>query len=432
MEIERYLVEKKEEIRGFEVKKRLVKFPVTKFGTAVIGPRRSGKSFSLFSLIKDKKIKDEDYIFVNYEDDEIKTLERTKKIRVVDAHIELYRKPPRYIFLDEIHALERWQSFVYSLIEKKKYYVFITGSSSKLLSKEIATQLRGRIISVPVFPFSFKEYLSLKEAVPSFPLSSSAISNLKGFLREYLLSTGFPPVIIDKMNPKVFFKDYVNLVIFRDIVERFRVKNIYALKFLINRIISSFSAKFSVNKVFNELKARNIKVGKAMLYDYADHLDDVMFSFFLKKFYFSEKKSALSVPKAYLCDLGLANYLIGTKFSEDIGRAMENIVSIELKKKELGGEIDLFYWESHNCEVDFVVKEGLRIKQLIQVTYASSIDEIEKRELRALLKASKELNCKNLLCITWDYEGIESLKSRGLERKIRFVPLWKWLLSPSD
>ncbi|HDD46122.1 MAG TPA: FAD-dependent oxidoreductase [Candidatus Aenigmarchaeota archaeon] len=112
--------------------------------------------------------------------------------------------------------------------------------------------------------------------------------------------------------------------------------------------------------------------------------------------------------------------------------ARAKLKTLVVEKKELGGEIDLFYWESHNCEVDFVVKEGLRIKQLIQVTYASSIDEIEKRELRALLKASKELNCKNLLCITWDYEGIESLKSRGLERKIRFVPLWKWLLSPSD
>ena len=217
----------------------------------------------------------------------------------------------------------------------------------------------------------------------------------------------------------------MNVVIFRDIVERYKVKNIYALRFLVDNLVASFSKKFSINKIFNELKSMNIKIGKTALYNYANYLEEMMFSFLLKKFYFSEKKSALSIPKAYLCDLGLANYLIGTKFSEDVGKAIENLVFIELKKKELSGEIDLFYWESDSYEVDFVVKQGLDVKQLIQVTYASGKDEIEKREIRALIKASEELKCKNLLCITWDFEGEEKIR----RRKIKFVPLWKWLLN---
>ncbi|MCD6476592.1 MAG: ATP-binding protein [Candidatus Aenigmarchaeota archaeon] len=424
MELERYLAEKKEEIKNLQIKERQVNFPLTKFGVAIIGPRRAGKTFSIFSFIKNKHLKDEEYIFINYEDDEIKSLKRSEKVKIIDKHIEMYKKQPKFIFLDEIHALERWQSFIYSLIEKKKYHLFITGSSSKLLSKEIATQLRGRVISIPVFPFSFKEYLNLKEIKPSFPLSSSTISILKGFLREYLSTTGFPPIIIDKINPKTFFKDYIDLIIFKDIVERFKVKNIYALKFLINRIISSSPKQFSVNKVFNELKSRGIKTGKGVLYNYADHLEDVMFLFFLKKIYFSERKSALSIPKVYLCDLGLANYLVGTKFSENIGKAMENAVFIELKKKELGGEINLFYWEADNYEVDFVIKEGIKIKQLLQVSYTSARDEIDKREIKSLLKASKELKCKNLLVITWDYESEEKIDGK----KIKFIPLWKWLL----
>ncbi len=424
MELERYLAEKKEEIKIHSVEKRLIEFPLTNFGVAVIGPRRAGKTFSIFSFINSKQIKDEDYIFINYEDDEIKSIERSKKVKIADLHIEMYKKPPKYIFLDEIQALERWESFVYSLIEKKRYHVFLTGSSSKLLSREIATQLRGRVLTIPVFPFSFREFINLKKVKISHPLSSSAISYLKGLLREYLLSTGFPPVIIDKTNPKIFFKDYIDIVIFRDLVERFKVENIYALRYLINRGISSFSGKFSINKVFNELKASGIKVGKGVLYNYTSYLEDVLFLFLLKKFYFSEKKSTLSIPKVYVCDLGLSNYLIGTKFSEDMGKAMENIVFIELKKRELKGEIDLFYWESDNYEVDFVIKEGLRIKQLIQVTYASDRDEIERREIKSLLKASELLKCKNLLCITWDYEDEEKIKNR----KIKFIPLWKWLL----
>jgi len=422
--LERYLAEKKEEIKSFDVKERQIEFPLTYFGLSIVGPRRAGKTFSIFSFIKRRQLKDEDYIFINYEDDEIKRLERSRKVKIIDKHVEMYKKQPKFVFLDEIHALERWQSFVYSLIEKKRYHLFITGSTSKLLSKEIATQLRGRVVSVPVFPFSFKEYLGVKGIKFSTPFSSSTISTLKGFLREYLLTTGFPPVIIDGLNPKVFFRDYVNVVIFRDIVERYKVKNIYALRFLVNSMVASFSNKFSVNKVFNELRSMGVKTGKTALYNYASFLEDVMFSFLLKKFYFSERKSALSIPKVYLCDLGLANYLAGTKFSEDIGKAMENVVFVQLKKKELSGEIDLFYWESRAHEVDFVIKEGLNIRRLIQVTYAEERDEVKKREVEALLKASDALRCKDLLCITWDYEGEEKIK----RKRVKFVPLWRWLL----
>ena len=103
---------------------------------------------------------------------------------------------------------------------------------------------------------------------------------------------------------------------------------------------------------------------------------------------------------------------------------MENVVFVQLKKKELSGEIDLFYWESRAHEVDFVIKEGLNIRRLIQVTYAEERDEVKKREVEALLKASDALRCKDLLCITWDYEGEEKIK----RKRVKFVPLWRWLL----
>ena len=129
------------------------------------------------------------------------------------------------------------------------------------------------------------------------------------------------------------------------------------------------------------------------------------------------------MPKIYINDTGLASNLIS--FSSDTGKFMENLVFLELKKKELNNIFEIFYWKDYQGrEVDFVVKEGLKVKQLIQVTYASGRDEIEKREIRSILKASKELGCKNLLIITWDFEGEETLE----RQKVRFVPLWKWLL----
>jgi len=129
------------------------------------------------------------------------------------------------------------------------------------------------------------------------------------------------------------------------------------------------------------------------------------------------------MPKIYINDNGLASSLIS--FSSDIGKFMENLVFLELKKRELEGRHEIFYWKDYQGgEVDFVIKEGLKIKQLIQVTYASTRDEIEQREVKALIKASDLLKCKDLLVITWDYEGEEKFKGK----KIKFLPLWKWLL----
>jgi len=129
------------------------------------------------------------------------------------------------------------------------------------------------------------------------------------------------------------------------------------------------------------------------------------------------------LPKIYISDTGLASNLV--RFSSDIGKFMENLVFLELKKKELNNIFEIFYWKDYQQrEVDFVIKEGLKIKQLIQVSFASDRNEINEREIKSLLKASELLKTKNLLCITWDYENIEVIN----KKKIKFLPLWKWLL----
>jgi len=189
-------------------------------------------------------------------------------------------------------------------------------------------------------------------------------------------------------------------------------------------MLSSFSSEFSINKLFNALKSQGIKVSKKTLYSYASALEDVMFCFFLRKFSTSLRKMMLSTPKIYFNDTGLiTNTLIN--FEDNIGKLMENLVFLELKRREEKGEISApYYWKDYQGnEVDFFISKPA--DQLIQVTYASNRDEIEKREFKSLIKSSEELKCNNLLIITWDYE--DELKTQN--KKIRCIPLWKWLLN---
>ncbi|RLI91010.1 MAG: AAA family ATPase [Candidatus Altiarchaeales archaeon] len=421
-----YLLDKKEEIKELEVKERLIEFPILKnFIISVIGPRRAGKTYSIFNLIKTKNLRDEDFLFINFEDEYVKAMERGKLIKVISYHHELYGKEPRFVFLDEIQAFENWKTFVYTLFEKKRYFIFITGSSSRLLSREIATQLRGRSISVLVLPLSFKEIIALKE-IDTDKISSRTESKIKNLLRIYLKDGGFPDVVLTEINKKIFFRDYLDLVVFRDVVERFRIKHPYLVKMIITFMLPSFAKEFSINRIFNILKSRDIKVSKKVLYKYSYALQDSMFCFFLKKFSFSERESLLSIPKIYLNDLGLINYSISTRFEKDLGRLMENAVFLELKRKESKGEISsIFYWRDYQQrEVDFVIKEGLNVKQLIQVCYSLEDFDTRKREIKALLKASRDLKCKDLLVLTWDEEY--TIEEKG--KKIKVLPLWKWLI----
>jgi len=420
----KYLLDKKGEIKEMEVKERKIEFPETKnFIISVIGPRRAGKTYSIFNLIKKKKLKDEDYLFINFEDDEICEMKREEIRKAIFYHQEIYGREPKYLFFDEIQNFERWESFVYSLFEKKRYFIFITGSSSKLLSEEIATQLRGRSLTILVLPFSFKEFLQVKGLhVKTKILLSYEESKIKNLLRLYLKEGGFPDIVLTSINREEYFRDYINLVVFRDIVERYKIRDIGLIKMFVRFAISSFSKEFSIHKIYRTFKSMNVKVSKKTLYRYADMLEDAQFCFFLRKFSFSERESLLSIPKVFLNDPGIANYGRTTKFDEEIGKLMENAVFLELKRKKL----ETFYWRDYQGnEVDFVVKEGLKVKQLIQVTYANDRDEIREREIKDLMKSSELLKCKDLLCITWDYEGEEKIKGK----KVKFVPLWKWLMN---
>ncbi len=415
--------------------KREMDFPGTKKIISIIGPRRSGKTFLFFQTIGsilENGIEKERIIYLNFEDTKLAGVKYTEIDDILKLQWELYPKiigKEIYIFLDEPQNIPSWEKAVRSLHDKNIGRLFITGSSAKLLSREIATSLRGRTISYLLLPFSFKEFLSFKEfSIKNFPnFSSTEEAKLKSLLHEYLKYGGFPEVVSEAEESVKLktLKEYQDLVLYRDIVERHGIKNLFVVKALINIMFSGFSKEMSVHSIFNSLKSQGIKISKKTLYNYVAYIEDAIAVFFVRKISASAKIKELSIPKVYLVDTGFANLVSG--FSENIGRIMENAVLLELKRRQsLSPLTEIYYWKSQSGkEADFAVKNGTNVKEIIQVSYSTDDRETKDREVNALLSACKDIRVRNLTVITWDYDAHEKHSGKA----IKFIPLWKWLLA---
>jgi predicted AAA+ superfamily ATPase len=216
-------------------------------------------------------------------------------------------------------------------------------------------------------------------------------------------------------------KEYIDLMVYRDLVERYGIEKISALKFMIKSLVRDFAMELSVRKLGNYLLSAKVSLSHVKVYEYFSYLEDINFIFLIRKYGKGVREG--SIPKIYLVDHGFV-ILHGI---EDRGRRIENIVATELlrKKHYFDPILEIYYWkETSGIEVDFVLAQGHGVKQLIPVCYDIEEIKTKERELKALVKASKELECKNLLVITWDYEAKEDFKGSNIE----FVPLWKWLL----
>jgi len=377
----------------------------------ITGVRRSGKSTLAILLLKGKN-----FGYLNFDE---KELIEQRLDDLLNALKEVYGNT-RFILLDEIQNVNGWELWVNSL-QRLGYNLIITGSNAKLLSKELATHITGRYIELENFPFSFGEFLAFK----NFPIeelknNKEKEGEVKRMLREYLSKGGFPEYIIKELDQS-YLQTLFHSIIFTDVVKRWSVKYSSKIEDLARYLISISSNEYSATKLRNLLGFRStLTVEK-----YMEYIKESYLIFTLERFSFKAKQFLKAPKKVYSIDNGLKS-AISQRVNEEIRSSMENLVFIELKHRGLKENKEIFYLKLNNDEeVDFLIKEGTAIKQLIQVTYASSRDEIEKREIKALEKASTLLKCRDLLCITWDYEN--ELKEGG--KKIKFIPLWKWLLT---
>jgi predicted AAA+ superfamily ATPase len=316
------------------------------------------------------------------------------------------------LFLDEIQNIDHWEKFVNRMYEQG-IKVFVTGSNAKLLSSEISTSLTGRNRLIELYPFSFSEYLRfIGNTYTIDRLTPKAKSLLLKDFNNYTLTGGFPLVV--KENDTELINAYFQDILYRDIISRFRLTQVNEI-----RQIGIYFAS-NIGKLFSYSTLQQVSGVKSLssIKDYLYYYEQSYLFFYLKKFDYSVKKQIMNPKKVYTIDSAIAIRL-GSHFSENKGRILENIVFLELHRR--GKEV---YYHAGKYECDFLVKDGLDIIEAIQVVY--QLDETNyEREYRGLQEAMLTYHISRGLLITNHIDGAFNLNFEGVE----LIPVWKWLLN---
>ncbi len=413
-----------------EVIERDMEIDSTDLINDIVGIRRCGKTFLMYNKIKKlmTKLDKKSTIYINFENRKIFPLKSEYFNEIIEfIHSEkMLERGKVYLFLDEVQKIDGWERFVRSIYDefKGKIKIFVSGSNTTLLSKDYGTLLTGRHLSTTLMPLSLREFLRFKKYELSKIITEKDRANIKKLLEEYLIFGGFPEVVLSE-NKEQILSQLFNDILTRDILTR-NVRKEKILEEFSYYLSANVSSLLSFNRIADYFKSRGIKVSVQTIQNYFELIKN---SFLFSEnliFSYNIKDQFQNPRKVYCIDNGLFNFL-GLKFSENHGKLYENAVFVKLKRESFANHsTNIYYWKNllHE-EVDFVVKEGLKVRRLIQVCYDVENVETKKRELRALIKASNELKCSNLLVITKDYEGEETIG----KKKVKFIPLWYWLLN---
>lgn len=397
----------KEKEAGFARDLDFEKYLKTKQITVISGIRRSGKS----TLLKQFSRHYPSFYYLNFDD------ERLIDFSVADFQslMVVFQKlfPAKVILLDEIQNIPAWERFVRRIFEEG-YKIFITGSNAKLLSSELATHLTGRYFKLELYPFSFKEYIGFHKVFSSVQtqMTSKKEAEILRFFDSYLQEGGFPEFVTSGQKEVVaqIFED----IIYRDLLARFKIREVKNFKLLVNYIFTNFTCEISYNAIKNTLGFKSATSVK----NYIDYIQESYLAFEIFKYDYSLKKQYVSNKKMYVIDNGLRN-AAAFSFSEDRGKLLENAVFLELKRR---GKNVYYYKDKKEC--DFLIKEGMKIKQAIQVTRGLDNAKTEEREIAGLIAAMEEFKLKTGLIIAQNQE--EERKIKG--KLIKIIPVWKWLL----
>ncbi len=386
------------------------------------GVRRSGKSTIVTQFLKDKisgGLAPENTLIVNLEDPRFTAPSLEMLNRLYEQFLDMFPSGEYlHVVLDEVQEVKGWEKFARFLRETGKASVYVTGSSSKMFSEEYGTLLTGRHLDVAVMPLSFGEFLGFKGVkYGSEPAIIKQRHLIRNYLMEFMESGGFPKAaLIEKSQKMPLLQTYLSDVLMKDIIRRFKIREAGRLEALAKYYLTNVATV----QPFNRVKVP-IGVSLDTVQRFSAHLSAAGLFCFVSKFAYSLKEQMLNPRKVYVIDTGLRTAM-GFRFSEDRGRLMENIVFIELLRR--GYEV--FYWKSpNNREIDFVVKKGRAIEALVQVCDDIDRPQTRRREVDALMEASKHLRCSRLLIITDIVEAEEKIKSR---HTVTLVPLWRWLL----
>ncbi len=373
-----------------------------------IGVRRSGKTFFCYQKIQkilNQGIPLSRILYINFEDDRLLPTSQSLLVNLLEAFYSLYPENHDqvcYLFLDEIQNVEDWPIVVRRFFDTHQVEIYLTGSSAKLLSKEIATSLRGRSIATEVWPFSFNEYLRAKNFVlPEMTHAKKSKDQIHSYLLSYLSNGGFPDVINANFNDRVqVLQELVDVVVFRDIIERHRITNISLIKYLIKTLINNVATTFSVNKFCNDLRSQGIQVSKNTVHGYISYVEDAFLIFTVPIYSNSLRKMQIKPKKIYVVDPGLYQVYVMSYHShvdsqlKNAGRVFENFIYLVFRRLKL----EIYYYSTENgYEVDFLTRDLHGIMKLYQVVWDIADKNTFDREHRALQEAKKELGIEGVI-----------------------------------
>lgn len=396
----------KRDLQGKALKLIPLKLPII-----ITGVRRCGKS-TLLKLIKDElKLKERYYLYVNFNDEMLTNFSIEDFQKIIDFLNEQGYSENCFLFIDEIQEANGWEKWIDRI--KQKYTIFITGSNSKLLSREISTILTGRSVNLSLMPFCFKEFLTAKNVnLDNWKIDLKVQSKIRTELKEFLEVGGFPKRVISEQS--IVLSELYENILYRDIISRFNKNITKSIKEISAYLLSNPSSLTGIRALSKMAEIKNISTVKSIL----DSFEGAFLFFFINKFDYSIRTQTQNPRKAYCIDNGFIATL-GFRTSQDKGKLLENLVAVELKRRGM----EIFYY-SEKKECDFVIKEGTKIIQAFQVCYDLT-EENKERELSGLSEAMDKFKLKEGMILTNSQE--EEIKLKG--RKIIVKPVWKWLLS---
>jgi len=382
------------------------KFQKEKFILIISGIRRSGKSTLLHQMREHLK----DSYYVNFDDDRFVRFKIDDFQTLYEILVELFGTKQIFIF-DEIQNIKGWERFVRRLYDNGKK-IYVTGSNATMLSRELGTHLTGRHITFSLYPFSFKEFLNFKRhPIKSLDrLTTEQKGTLKKFFNEFLEKGGFPEYL--QTDKKEYLKFVYENILYRDIITRYNLPHEKTIKEVVYYAVSNIGKEIS----FNRIRKLTQLTSATTIREYFEYFENSYLTFLIPRYSRSLKKQIYYNKKVYFIDTGMAK-ILGFRTSDDLGRMLENIVFLNLKRQNK--EI---YFHKEKYECDFVIKEGIKITEAIQVTH--DLKENSDREIDGILEALNKYKLKEGLILTSDQDE-ELIENK---KKIIIKPIWKWLL----
>lgn len=419
--------------------------------TICIGVRRSGKSTFLFQIIQrllESGVPRQNILYLNLFDDRLHDLRKDNLALIPEAYYSIYPEKKGtetvYCFFDEIQAVPGWEPFIDRIMRTEKCEVYLTGSSARMLSKEIATQMRGRALSWEVFPFSFREFLDCRGIESEGALSTKKRLHIQKAFEEYWAIGGFPEVVaqlprfggphrvgdpglrvgVPVSMPETLrirtHQEYFQAILFRDLIERHDISHPKALSDLAHRLIDNTASMHSIKSLWGYLQSLGHNAPRSAVTNYVQWFEDAYSLFTVPIFDASLARRNTNPKKIYCIDHGLVSS-VASGVLINSGHLLENLVYTSLRRLHQ----EIYYYKTRSGkEVDFIIPLGGRSRLLVQVSESLTESQTRKREIGALAEAMAEVGVKSATIVTRSEEEQVETES-GV---IQIVPAWRFSL----